>query len=518
MTIISQAGLDVTAEVNATIKKAIQATGVGPLGTLDDLRKANGTVTLSNNLVAYDLEAPAKTLYPILTPLRNAIPRITKATGAGTAVNWRQIDSIAGGSGLPAMAWVAEGQRASRMTISTSDKTASYRTIGLESDITFEAVAAAQGFEDEMAATGARLLQQTMVMEEYALLGGNASVSLGTPVTPTVANAGTGGTIAANTYNVYVFALTHEGYQMASVANGIKRQVTITGLDGLTYTLNGGSSKTSAAGSTTTSGATSTISASTTAIKGAVAYAWYVGASSAEKLEAITTINSVKLTALAGTGHAYSSISDTTTDRSANSTAAWDGLLYTGFNSSLAYYKSMATGTAGTGTPFTTSGSGTISEIDVALQSFWDNYRLSPDVIYVNSQELKNIRDKLFAGVANGTLRYTIALDGNNPELIAGVGSIKYPNPFRVDGTPIVDVKLHPFLAPGTALFWCQNLPVYYQNSNVPMVAQVQCRKDYYQIPWPIVTRANATGVYAEEVLKIYAPFALGAITNIANG
>jgi len=64
--------------------------------------------------------------------------------------------------------------------------------------------------------------------------------------------------------------------------------------------------------------------------------------------------------------------------------------------------------------------------------------------------------------------------------------------------------------------FWCNNLPAFYQAANVPQVAQVQCRRDYYQIPWPIVTRANATGVYSEEVLKVYAPFALGVLANIA--
>ena len=32
---------------------------------------------------------------------------------------------------------------------------------------------------------------------------------------------------------------------------------------------------------------------------------------------------------------------------------------------------------------------------------------------------------------------------------------------------------------------------------------------------WPLLTRANQTGVYAEEVMKVYAPFALSIITNI---
>jgi len=516
MTIIATGGKDVTAETIGAVHKVISGTGIGPTGTQEDLRKATGTITLATGLVAYDLEAPSKTLYPILTPIRNVLPRTSKPSGAGTAANWRQVDSIAGNSSLPMLGWVPEGQRAARMQVNASNKSASYVTIGLESDVTFEAQSAAAGFEDEMAMTGARLLQQTMTLEEIALLGGNASVLLGTPATPTLATAATGGTIADATLKVYVFALTMEGYLMATVAGGIKRSATITGMDNGTYSLNGGSSKSSAVGTQVTAGGnTSTLSASTTAIKGAVAYAWYVGTSGAEKLEAITTINSMKLTALAGTGQAYSAISDASTDRSLNTTA-FDGLLYSGFNSATAYYVALATGTAGTGTPLTASGRGTITEIDTALKAFWDNYRLSPDVIYCHSQQLNSIMSLIFGGTANGALRYTIALDGDSPTAIAGIGSIKYPNPFKLDDNPVVPIKLHPFLPPGTIMFWCQNLPVFYQSSNVPMVAQVECRRDYYQIPWPIVTRANATGVYSEEVLKVYAPFALGAITNIS--
>lgn len=515
--IIDQTGRDVTVETVANIRNVIKATGVGLGNTPDDLRKATGTITIANNLVAYDLEAPAKNLYPVLTPIRNAIPRVTRGSGAGTAAHWVQVDSIGGNTNAGILPWIPEGQRAGRMQVSTSQKSAAYATIGLETDVTFEAQSAGMGFEDVMSTAGTRLLQQTMIMEEHAILGGNLSVSLGTPVTPTVANAGTGGTIAAGTYNVYVFALTYEGYQLATVAGGIKRLLTVTGMDSQTYTLNGGSSKSSAAGTTTTSGTTSTISASTTAIKGAVAYAWYVGTSGNEKLEAITTINSVKLTALAGTGAAYSAITDASTDRSLNSTA-YDGLLYASFNSSGAYYNALATGTAGTGSTLTASGRGTVSEIDTALKSFWDSYRLSPTVIYVNSQELTNIFNKCFVSGSNPMVRFNIDANSNAVSFTAGAVVGYYMNPYTLEGGNIIPIKLHPTIPAGTILFWCNNLPAFYQSANVPQVAQVQCRRDYYQIPWPIVTRANATGVYAESVLKVYAPFALGTITNIANG
>jgi hypothetical protein len=518
MQVIDQNGRDVTAETIVAVSKVIGGTKVGLDGSVDDLRKATGTITVASNLIAYDLEAPAKNLYPVLTPLRNAIPRVTRGAGAGDAAHWVQVDAIAGNSVAGVLPWVPEGQRAGRMQITTSQKSASYKTIGLETDVTFEAQSAGMGFEDVMSTAGTRLLQQQMIMEEHAILGGNLSVLLGTPATPTTATATTGGTIADQTNKIYVVALTYMGYQLATVAGGVARLLTVTGMDGLTYTLNGGSSKPSAvATQATAGGGTSTLSLSTTAIKGAVAYAWYVGLSGAEKLEAITTINSVKLTALAGTGAAFSAITDGATDRSANATG-FDGLLYSAWNSATAYYVAQATGTAGTGTPLTASGRGTITEIDTALKAFWDNYRISPEVIYVSSQELTNIFNKCFISGSNPMVRFNIDAGSNQVSFTAGAVVGFYMNPYSLEGGQIIPIKLHPTLPAGTLFFWCNNLPAFYQSANVPQVAQVQCRRDYYQIPWPIVTRANATGVYSEEVLKVYAPFALGTITNIGNG
>jgi len=502
---VNASGEDVT---KATLQSLLETMGGG-----DGLEKAE-TITTSDGLVAYDLEAPSKNLYPVLTPLRNRIPRVTKRTGAGTGAHWKEVSSITG-SGISSMGWVPEGQRAARMSLSVNDRSASYVTIGEETDVSFEAESAAQGFEDVMASAGMRLLQSVMIKEEYAILGGNRSVALGTPATPTVSSAATGGSIGAGTYNVAVVALTLEGYLAASVSGGVKQQETITGQDGKTYTLNGGSSNKSSTSSTgALTGTTNVIKAYTTAIKGAVAYAWYVGTSGSEKLEAITTINSVELTSLAGTGQALTAV---TADRSKNATYAFDGLMYAAFNSSTAYYKALATGTEGTGTGLSASGNGSISEIDTMLKDFWDDYRLSPEEIYVNAQELRNITDKVLTGSGTPMIRFNMDINNMSPEIVAGQVIGYYFNPFSMNGGQLIPIRLHPNITPGTIFCWAENLPAYYQSANVPQTARVQARRDYYQIPWPLTTRARETGVYAEEVLMVYAPFALGIITNIGD-
>jgi hypothetical protein len=221
-----------------------------------------------------------------------------------------------------------------------------------------------------------------MRKEETALLGGNTSLALGKPGTPTLSASGTGGTLPATTYSVIVVALTFEGYRNSTLA-GVATTMTITGNDGNTYTLSGGSSLRS-------NNATQAVSAGQTlfgtvpVVNGAVAYAWYVGAAGSETLQAITTINSVAFSAPLITSGQQPATA-VTADNSRNPGLAFDGLLTDGFNpSTSSFVQALPSGTAGTGTPLTPSGRGSILEIDNMLLQMWNSYRLSPTVIYVN--------------------------------------------------------------------------------------------------------------------------------------
>lgn len=525
--IIDASGHDVTRAVYEPIRKAWGE--IGNPGDPNEIRKAGEAITTSTNLVAINLEAPAKNLYPVLTPLRNVLPRSTKSVGAGLAAQWREVSAINGYSGLPASPWLREGQRGPLMQVTEVDRSATYVTMGLETSVTYEAQSAGSGFEDAYAMSGMRLLQQVMIQEEDVLLGGNRDVALGTTATPTLSASGTG-TLANATYSVRVFALTHEGYRNwymagSSYITGIYRQVTITGADAQTYAVNGGSSAAGTAATQATTGVQN-LNCTVTAIEGAVAYAWFVGTAGNERLERITTINSAVFSvALTGTGQTLASVASPTVDYSrnngtgGNNAPAFNGLLYASFNNASAINTYLATGTAGTGTVLTASGRGTITEIDTILRSLWETFRISPDVIYVSAQEIINIAAKIYGGTTNGTLRYSVQL---NPEgdIQAGIAGIQYINLLgaAANGKATIPMKVHPTLVPGTMMFWCQNLPAQYQSANVPLVAQVECRRDYYQIPWTQVTRRQDTGVYSEQVLKVYAPWAVATLSNIANG
>jgi len=481
-------------------------------------------VTTTSGLTYYDLQAPAKNLYPVITKLRNRTPRVGRPVGYGVQANWKVVSAITG-SGYDAMGWVPEGQRSAAMSYTTTNASAPYVTIGEEDYLTFEAEAAAEGFEDLNATVTMRLLQKMMRKEESGLLAGNAAsggIALGTPSTPSLSASGSGATLPAATYYVIAVALSPEGYlnNKGSVANGFTPTKSITGMDGQTYTLNGGSSNKSSEASQAVS-AGQTLFASVVPITGAVAYAWFVGTSSgSETLQAITTINSVAFAAPLATG--TQAISTVTADCSQNA-LAFNGYLVNAFaGGSLT---TQPTGTAGTGTPLTASGRGSIVEIDTMLQNMWNNYRLGPTVIYVSSQEQKNITNKVLSNASGPLLRYDVSATPGQPYAITAGGQIKYYfNPFTgggVDdpgGGDMIPVAAHPDLMPGTMLAICEKLPEWYQSNEVPNTAEVITRRDYYRVDWPIQTRKREYGIYAEEVLAVYAPFALGLITNIANG
>lgn len=458
----------------------------------------------------YDLELGAKLIYPVLTPLRNEIPRVSGK--GGIQANWRAITAINPGS---ISAGVSGGNRGGVIAVTTQDYIAAYRGLGLESNVDFEADYAAEGFDDAKALAVRVLLESLMLQEEITILGGNGSaVPLGTANTPTLAGSTTGGTLAAQTWSVIVYALTLEGFASASLAGGILGQVTRVNADGSQDQFGGGSSARSAAATVVTTTATSSIAATTAVKNGALGYAWFWGGSGAEVLGAITAMNSLVITAAATGTQTSASVPNGAADNSLNQ-LKFDGLLYQAFKAgSNAYIQTQATGTAGTGTPLTPDGEGGVVEIENALKYFWDVWRLSPTKIYISSQEQKNINKCILMGNQTSAQRFVFNVD--QAKIAGGTMVRAYLNKYSMNGAVEIPLEIHPNMPPGTILFFTNKLP--YPLSNVGNVVQIRTRREYYQIEWPLRSRKYEYGVYCDEVLQNYAPFSLGIITNIAPG
>lgn len=511
-----------TNETLEALKKA-QATPV------EELRKAETQGwSQASGLNHYDLEAPAKKLYPVITPLRNMIPRV-KGNG-DTATHWKAITAI---NTTNMHMGVGEAARSGFISQSTKDYVASYKGIGLESFVNFEAEYSLKNFDNARARAVEGLLRSFFIGEEQIILGGNSSLALGTCPTPTLATftptvASSLG--AVNPFKVRCVALTHDGLGRSSVAGGVPVTESRTpGDGGSPVTINGGASQVSAEGSINLT-AGDVVYATVAPVKGAWAYAWYWGAAGSELLGAITPTSSILIDDdAAGTQNVSDHVSGAA-DRSQDSTV-FDGILTQVSDATGgSYYLDLpnldaaaaeAAYNAGkdAGTKLTSDDAGGIAQIDDALQAFWDNYRLSPELIIVSARELKTLT-RLMISAGNLNL-FAFNLSGTGPDvgsrtITAGTVIGQYLNKFSMSGGQMVKVMLHPNLAPGTILFYSSSIP--YPLSNVGNVLQIKARKTYYQIEWPLRTRRYEFGVYADELLQNYFPPAFGVITNIADG
>jgi len=311
-----------------------------------------------------------------------------------------------------------------------------------------------------------------------------------------------------------VSALLSVVVDLDSMAGLLGRDATQTGrtnIDGSTTTFGGGCSQISVASAPGSTGATTlTLPASVPAVKGAAAYAWFLGTSAGgaanAALTAITTTNSVVFTA-AGIGAQKATDGAFVSADSSQNFTEFDGFLTVAAKaSSGAYSKSLD------GLPLTSDGASGIVEIDAALQSFWDNARLSPNEIWVHSQEARNINKRIVGACTSSLVRFTTQ-ETNEPFIMGGTSVAKYWNKFTAQW---IDLNIHPSMPAGTMLFKTNEIP--YPMAEVGAVNLVRCRRDYYQIEWPFVSRQYVYGVYTDEVLVCRAPLSLGVIANIANG
>jgi hypothetical protein len=466
---------------------------------------AEKSYTTALGLNWYDLEPAAKLLYPVITPLRNMIARVP--ANGGTATNWKALTAL---DTTNEAAGVSEGNRGSVITTSEQDFVAPYRGLGKEDYETWEAEYGSKNFDDLRALMTNGLLNATMISEEKTIIGGNGSdgIALGTPATPALSKVGGAGTLGAITVSVKVVALTLDGWNRATIAAGVKTQFVRTNADATTDTINGGSSNKSAAATLALS-AGDVVTATVTAIKGAYGYAWYWGTAGNELIGAITTVNKVTFSAAAA---GTQNVSAVTADNSK------DSLVFSGFAtqalSSTGYWASQD------GAILNGDGAGGITEIETALKAFWDNNKVSPDIMLVNSQELLNISKKVVAGGAAPLFRFTVdgAQSGQVNSLTLTAGSVVgyYLNKYAMNSAKIVRVMLHPNIPPGIILFYSQQPP--YETSRLRNTIQMKVRKEYYQIEWALRSRKYEAGVYVDELLQVYAPFMFGAIGNILNG
>ena len=394
------------------------------------------------------------------------------------------------------------------MSQTVTDNLAKFYTSGMDNFVTEQAYLAGLTFEDLMALAQTTLLQGVMEAEELLDIGGNNSVSLGTAVAPVAAGSATGGGLSDGSYTIAVVALTYDGMIRATVSGGVPLPYTRANMDGSTDSIQGFCGKYSAVSNTVTLNAgtaVQSLTATVTAVTGAFGYAWYAGtgAQSTLTLAAVTGYPAVTIKTIGGTQTIANLPS---TDTSTNA-LEYNGLLTQIVTSgSGAYVTDLA------GQPLTTAGSGSggLTEINTALQSFFTNYRLIPTDIFMSATDQRAAAALILTGNTNLAPFF---MGASAEEGLMGSTTFKrYVNPIGF-GNPELEVHAHPFIPPGTIIFYSRTNP--YPLSNVPNLVQKTLRRDYWSVEWPVVTLQRTMGVYFDGVLQMYFPPAFGVITGV---
>lgn len=507
---------------------------------------------------AYDLQSPALMLYPVMSPIRNMLPRLG---GTGEAHNWAAIlavDDNNVGIGL------GTGQRGAIINQRFARFTAPYRSIGLENQVTFEAQTASAGFQDVLALATLQTMQAMMIREEQAIIGGIGSplevngtnYALGTAPTPTLTTSTTGGSLAATTaHYVVCFALSLEGttrilnpagigsYTLSGASSVLglgQTTVVRTNADGSTTTFNAGFGQRSAQATITTgAGATNSITASVTAQVNAWGYVWGISTTTGGPYNVFgaTNTNSVVITNL-GTGNFTVPVDLATNDRSFNS-FIFDGLWTQALATLSAYVNPTSltttpyfTGTASminqtapyflanymtlNGAVLASNGNVGCSQVDQMLQWMFDVYRFGPSNIFMHSDLQLQMSNLVLSGPSAGAsiIRLTGDLKDNDGKATLAANRVvtNYNNPVNNE---MIEMAVHPYLPPGMILFYTKALP--YPLTNAGALASVRARRDYYAQEWPLVKRAYQYGVYSEQMVECAFPPGFMAIANVGS-
>lgn len=500
------------------------------------LQKAD-TVDNATGLLWYDLRPVVQLLYPFkeLIPCISRLPRV--GADGGNAYHWKRITAINPQNTSPG---VSEGNRGARISLTLQDQQATYKTLGLESSVTFEARLGAKNLRPDAIGNAVQsTLRATMISEEQTLILANATNLLGTTPTPTLSAGGTGGTIPTASPGLYVRAVALTGlgwlntkpYVQATNTGGVPGQVTKVNADGSSDTFGGGSGVPSAQASVNVT-LGQVVTATVAPVAGAVAYAWYAGTVSGTLyLAGVTQANTVIIEAVpAATNQPVTNlqVGGNFVDNSTNNLLP-DGILAQIFSQIFGTAPGTAMATnpnLPSGVTISNSGSllyqmasgntgltiqGTnVDEFDAFLRAAYDQYKIGYDRIYMSAADIANFSGTMLEGGAASMFRILFDAESTTGRITAGRRVTSYLNKFFGN---TLDVEVHPYLPPGMIIFWSDRAP--YELSGVPNILEAHVRQDYYQIQWPLTTRRYEYGVYVDEVFSCYFPPAFGAIYNL---
>jgi len=484
---------------------------------LDDLLKSDGRMSkemtlnfpLSTGFVPFDLSAPARQLYPINSPLRNEIPRIS---GQGAAYRFKVLNGITGSgtANLNSMnigfsenaTTVTPGSginlvRPNYMTYSAYDVVQSFVTSGISDSVTFQAAYQGEGFDDVRGLSATALLYASFLGEERQIINGRGTVgngyvgALGTPSAITLSAVAASVAPATGTNPNSTTALASTSWVIVAADAG--------DFTSPTGVLHQGPSTVAASVTGVSAGKAIQVNVGTDAV-GALGYNMYVASVQAGPyfFSGRTGFNTgyISNQPLGGA---------TTTSGAADASAFsnnYDGLLAN--TAASGGYVTRING------PLSTSSPG--SELQTCFASLWDAVKGDADVVLCNGYDRLQLSNALLGGPNVNSYRVVIQNDQMN-NVTAGALVQSVTN--EVTGKS-VDLQVHPWLAQGNMLVRQRTLPL--PHANISATAEMVCVQDYIQLQWPVMGMTYDSSTFWISTLAHNSPQWNGLISGIAPG
>jgi hypothetical protein len=467
------------------------------LATQREINKNVTTISpLSTGFAAFDLEAQAKQLFPIQTPLVN---KIARKKGIGLAHRAKIVTGITG-SGTGGNAVIHPGlaenatntygaltlNRAAQITQTATDLVVPYVSFGLGNSVTFDAQDSGIGFDDVRGFSVENTMYALKLMEERQFLynRGTASGYNGALAAPTITlgvATAAGSQVALANATYYVYVTTDAGAFGQSVLSTVQSQATTAQV--LTITVG--------------------------AVAGAVGYNVYVGTTTgAANAHFVGRFTSLTGTLNGPTGPVLGDNMAFNTTGTLASTVVADTSAYAqGYDGIIPLILANSGNVNQINSVFNTSTPG--SEIQAVFNSIYTAVKGDPDEIWMNGLDRLQLTKTIQAG--GNVNNYKMELNGDgNGNFVGGLVMAGILN--GITGKSVA-ITVHPWLAQGVApvLSYQVNVP----NSGVDSVWAAIDEQAYRGIQWPIIQRSYDNEVNSRGTFMCYAPSWNGAITGI---
>jgi hypothetical protein len=486
--------------------------------TLEMIKKAASEgILVGTGIQGVDLSGLVS-LIPVNVPARNntsAFPRTIAGEGSQTAV-WRTLLNINSQQSDAAVGFDYAG---SLTKFEEQNCFAPYKPLAKAGRVTLDAVAVARNYADALAVAELQTLNQLFIDQDLHIIN-SQNWPVAVPNVPTFKNG------AAESANATVEAAEYE--------------ISVAARSGANYFI-GGSTQGSVA-KVTTGEAKKSIVATTAAVKGAVAYDWFIGkkggtlyyyttttvaqatfTSIPTKAEALPLLPLLSATA----PEANLTLLIARTPKDTSFSPKW----YNGvIANTLGDYSETGpvapgSGEKSSGASYVDYGRAKItatgSSIDVLDQinaELWASVQLSPTAYMCNSLQAAEISEKLLE--TNAALTLLPPTDQDARTNLAGGGYIgRYINK-AAGGVPVM-IEVHPHMAPGTIVARTDRVP--FPGSNIGSVFEVRCQYDTMRFDYAANYNPEVEGggprydfeVRSMETLVNRAPVAQAVVSNI---